>query len=69
MEQNVKKKIGEAAICVALTYVGFKYIPSLISRMSSKLYKTTLKRDSIDFNNLGPEIVKKSHQEVERYEH
>lgn len=44
---------------ITLTIVGFAVIPPLIKQYSSKLYRETNKREKIDFDDLGPEIVKK----------
>ena len=43
----------------ALTVIGFLVIPPLIKKYGNKIYKSSLKKNQIDFDNLGPEIVKK----------
>lgn len=43
---------------MALVAVGIFVIPPLMKKYSNKLYKKSLKKDEIDFDNLGPEIVK-----------
>lgn len=45
---------------VATTIAGFIVIPPLISQYGGKLYKASLKSEVIDFDSMGPEIVKKS---------
>ncbi len=43
---------------IALTIIGFAVIPVLIDKCGKKLYKSSLKNEEIDFDNMGPEIVK-----------
>lgn len=50
---------------IALAAVGFIVIPPLMKKYSNKLYKKSLKEDEIDFDNLGPEIVKKEDAQKE----
>lgn len=40
-----------------LTVAGFIVIPLLLEKYSNKIYKSSLKREQIDFDNMGPEIV------------
>lgn len=42
-----------------VTTIGFLVIPSLMKKYSNKLYKFSLKKDKIDFENMGPEVLKK----------
>ena len=42
---------------VALTVAGFIIIPPLIDKYSKKFYKKTLKKESINFEDMGPEII------------
>lgn len=45
-------------ICgAALTAVGFILILSLMEKCRSKMYKSSLKKEEIDFDSMGPEIV------------
>lgn len=44
---------------VALTAVGFVVIPPIINHVSRKLYKASTGTSDIDFDDLGPEIVRK----------
>lgn len=48
---------------VALTVVGFIVIPPLLKKYTNKMYKASLKKEEIDFDNMGPEIVKKDAEE------
>lgn len=41
-----------------MTILGFLIIPPLMKKISNKLYKSSLKKDEIDFEDMGPEIVK-----------
>lgn len=54
-EKTVYWIIGIAAVMV----IGFLVIPPLMKKYGNKLYKSSLKKDEIDFENMGPEIVKK----------
>ena len=54
-EKTVYWIIGIAAV----TVIGFLVIPPLMKKYGNKLYKSSLKKDEIDFENMGPEIVKK----------
>lgn len=68
MENKKCKKALLVVGGVALTAVGFIVIPPLLEKHSAKMYKSSLKQDEIDFDNLGPEIVpiKKSEEEEEQ---
>lgn len=61
METSKKKNIGGTILLVAagaaLTVAGFIFIPPLIQKYGNKAYKASLKREVIDFDNMGPEIV------------
>lgn len=48
---------------VALTVVGFMVIPKLLKKCTNKMYKASLKKEDIDFDNMGPEIVKEDGEE------
>lgn len=37
--------------------VGFIVIPPLIDKCAKKVYKTSLKNEEIDFDDMGPEIL------------
>lgn len=47
----------------AVTVIGFLVIPPLMKKYGNKLYKSSLKKDEIDYENMGPEIVKKEKKE------
>lgn len=45
---------------IILTVVGFMIIPPLMEKYSNKLYKSRINSDDIDFDSMGPEIVRKT---------
>ena len=45
--------------------LGIIVIPPLLKKYGVKLYKSSAKKEEIDFDNLGPEIVKKDKTEEE----
>ncbi len=47
---------------IALLLIGFLVVPKILEKYSNSIYKRTSHKD-IDFNNLGPEIVKKDEEE------
>ena len=55
-----KKTICIIAGILAVTAIGFLVIPPLVNKYSNKIYKATTSKKEIDFENLGPEIVKKN---------
>ena len=55
-----KSRVQKILIFVAVTsftVAGFMVIPSLIDKYANKLYKASLKREKIDWDNMGPEII------------
>ena len=66
MVNHWKRNLAVAAGGVVLTAVGFVVIPPIVSSLSRKVYKAGTGTSDIDFNNMGPEIVRKSEaQETE----
>lgn len=57
---SVKKGVLLAIGVLTLTAVGFIILPPLLRDFSSSLYKATGTKKGIDFESLGPEIVRKS---------
>lgn len=61
MENYKKRNIGGTILLIAagavLTVAGFMFIPPLIQKYGNKAYKASLKREVIDIDNMGPEIV------------
>lgn len=51
--------IGSAVLAV----VGFIVVPKLVKKYGNRVYKESLKKEEIDFDNMGPEIVKKNTEE------
>ena len=58
-KNNITKKVLLFTAVAALTVVGFIVIPTLIDKFSTKAYKVSLKKEDIDFDEMGPEIVPK----------
>lgn len=44
---------------IIIAAVGFTINSLMINKVSNKLYKKTIEKERIDFDNLEPEIVKK----------
>lgn len=42
---------------VTLTVAGFIVIPPVLEKYSSRVYKSSLKREKMDFDHMEPEIV------------
>ena len=61
--KNKKKKALIIAGGIALTAVGFIVIPPLLDKYANKAYKSSLKKEEIDFDNMGPEIVPSKEKE------
>lgn len=51
---------------VALMVAGFIIIPPLLNKCSNKIYKNSLRKEKIDFDNMGPEIVPHDKTEGEK---
>ncbi len=47
---------------IAFTILGVFIVPHIVKKMGVYFYKISLKRDEIDFDNLGPEIVPKDQE-------
>ena len=60
-EKTIYWIIGIAAV----TVIGFLVIPPLMKKYGNKFYKSSLKKDEIDFEDMGPEIVKKEETKEE----
>jgi len=58
-----KKKSIEVLGIIISFFVGIIVIPKLIKKCGRKIYKKSLKSEEIDFENLGPKIVKKNKEE------
>ncbi len=56
---NTKKKVYWIVKTAAVTVVGLLVMPPLMKKLGNKLYKHSLKKDEIDYENMEPEIVKK----------
>lgn len=56
MSEN--KNLIFVIVAVVLVVLGFLFVPKIINKFSNRIYKK-MDRKEIDFDNLGPEIVKK----------
>ena len=70
MEHTKEKrsKVSTALVITgtaALTIAGVIIVPPLLRKYSNRLYKSFTKNEEIDFDNLGPEIVRKEEQGTE----
>ena len=68
-EGGLQMKNSKIVVCVvgfvAVAIIGFLIIPPIMKKMGNKIYKSSAKKDEIDFDSLGPEIVKKDDKEGE----
>ncbi len=69
MVEEKNKGKGKKTLIIAggivLTAVGFIVIPRLLDKYANKTYKFSLKKEEIDFDNMGPEIVPSKEKEDE----
>ena len=69
MVEEKNKGKGKITLIIAggivLTAVGFIVIPRLLDKYANKAYKFSLKKEEIDFDNMGPEIVPSKEKEDE----
>ncbi|MGF0145118.1 hypothetical protein [Sharpea azabuensis] len=69
MVEEKNKGKGKKTLIIAggivLTAVGFIVIPPLLDKYANKAYKFSLKKEEIDFDNMGPEIVPSKEKEDE----
>ena len=54
-----KEKLPLIVGAVALTAVAFVVIPPVINKVSRKVYRAQNNTSDIDFENMGPEVVRK----------
>ena len=62
---NRKKKICRAIGIVAITAVGIIVIPPIIEELTNRFYKCSVKNEIVDYDNMGPEIIKKENIDEE----
>lgn len=68
VKEKNKSKSRKAMIIaggVALTIAGFIVIPPLLDKYANKAYKSSLRKEKIDFDNMGPEIVPSTEEDDE----
>lgn len=56
-----KEKVSLIVAGVGLTAIAFVAIPPIINKVARKVYRAQSDTSDIDFENLGPEIVRKEH--------
>lgn len=56
---EIKEKLPLIIAGVVLTAVAFVVIPPIINKVSRKVYRAQNDTSDIDFENLGPEVVRK----------
>ena len=70
MVEEKNKGKGKKTLIIAggivLTAVGFIVIPHLLDKYANKAYKFSLKKEEIDFDNMGQEIVPSKAKEDEK---
>ncbi len=54
-----KEKLPLIVAGVVLTAVAFVVIPPIINKVSRKVYRAQNDTSDIDFENMGPEVVRK----------
>lgn len=54
-----KEKLPLIVAGVVLTAVAFVVIPPIINKVSRKVYRAKNDTSDIDFENMGPEVVRK----------
>lgn len=59
MKKDEKVFWGYLFFSILFFVIGCLVLPSLIGKCGTKLYRYSLKRKKTDFDNQGPEIVKK----------
>ena len=62
---STRKPICRSIGIIVLMAVVFLVIPPLMEKYSNKIYKFSLKKDNIDFENMGPEVVNKEESKGE----
>ena len=62
---STRKPICRIIGIIVLMAVGFLVIPPLMEKYSNKIYKFSLKKDNIDFENMGPEVENKEESKGE----
>ena len=70
MVEEKNKGKGKKTLIIAggivLTAVGSIVIPHLLDKYANKAYKFSLKKEEIDYDNMGPEIVPSKAKEDEK---
>ena len=56
---NKRKAVYWSIGFIAVAVVGIFVVPEIMKRFGNKLYKFLLKKDECNFEDIGPEIVKR----------
>jgi len=66
MEKNQEKVSALIPIIMGIVLIiaGFLIIPKLLEKVNNRVYKSSLSKEDIDFDNMGPEIVLKDYEEA-----
>lgn len=62
-KKSTTKKILIFLAAATLTLIGFIVIPPLIDKCAKRVYKASLKKEEIDFDDMGPEIIPNDKEE------
>lgn len=57
MKENKKKRMTYVAVASTLTVAGFIVMPRLIKKYGNKIYKESLEKEKINFDDMGPEVI------------
>lgn len=60
MAKKKKSKLPLIVGGIALTAVAFVVVPPIINEVSRKVYRKTSDTSDIDFDEMGPEVVRKA---------
>ena len=65
-KKSTSRKLVFVATGMILTVVGFIFIPPFIQKCGNKVYKSSLKKEKIDFDEMGPEIISQTEDQEEK---
>ncbi len=58
---DILETVAKIFLVIGLFVIGILFIPKLVKKTSNKIYKN-MKKEEIDFDNMGPKIVKKDEE-------
>ncbi len=56
-KKSSTEKLLTFILATSLTIIGFIVIPPLIDKYANKVYRASLKKKEIDYDDMGPEII------------